>query len=372
MASLPSTSKTLVLDDFKQPLTLKTKPVPKDIPNGTALVRILSTTIRPHYRKGFQGQLTVPFSTPFTGGNSAVARILAVGSDAVTLEPGRLIWINGYVISRDDPEQTQFLLGLTDMGMSKQAKLMKAWPGVWADVTTVPLENCITLDEDLLCAKMGYSFADLEYIERLSVANGGVSAAKLRAGETVVVCPATGQYSGAVAELAAQIGCRVIALSRSASKLEPLTSRYKNIVSLELTGDPEADTNAIRALCPHGAADAVIDTSPPTATGSSGHLTAALDSIRCHGRCVFLGALLEVTVPYMSLMMRNITVKGQWMYTRSQLSELIKMIETGVVRLGNVAGHEVVNGGYRFEEWEEALEVAETNSFWGQQVLFLP
>lgn len=372
MTSIPSTSTTLTLEALNQPLTLQTKPVPKDIPTGTALIRVLATTVRSHYRAGFQGRKTVPFTTPFVGGISGVGRILAVGPDAVTLQPGQLIWVNGFVVARDDPEGTQFLLGLSDLGMPKSAKLMKAWPGMWSDVATLPLENCIPLNEDVLCNKLGYSVPDLEYIERLSVANGGVSAANLRAGETVVVCPATGHYSGAVAELAAQIGCHVIALSRSASKLEPLTSRHKNITALELKGDAEADTAAIRALCPNGAADAMIDTSPPTATANSKHLTSALNSIRSYGRAVFLGAMGEVTVPYMYLMSRNITIRGQWMYSRSQLSDLLKMIEAGVVKLGKEAGHEVVNGGYKFEQWDEALKAAEASGFWGQHTVFLP
>ncbi|KFH41728.1 Alcohol dehydrogenase-like protein [Hapsidospora chrysogenum ATCC 11550] len=371
--TIPETSTSLVLEAFKQPLSIKSTPITTPTPTGTALVRILSTTIRPHSRAGFAGNQVLPFPVPYTPGNSAVARVLDVGADAVSLQPGQLVWVDGFVVARDDPVGTQILLGLSDFGGKKQAKLFKAWPGVWADVAQVPLENCVPLNETILCDQMGYSPADLEYIERLAIANAGVKAAHLAPGQTVVVCPATGHYSGAVAELAAQLGCRVIALTRSVTKLEPLTSRHPRILPVELTGDVARDTAAIRALCPGGgAADALIDMSPGEATANPTHLYSGLASLRNHGRAVFLGALRDVTIPYMSLMVRNINVRGQFMYSRDQLGDVIRLIESGVVKLGREAGHEVVQGGFKLAEWEEAVRVAEEATFWGRQTLFLP
>lgn len=377
-SSVPETTRTLVHEAEGQGLVIKQTQTTTSVPSGTALVRILSAAVRPHNKAGFEGKKALPFPTPYTPGNSAVGRILAVGNDAVSLRPGQLIWANGYLISRDDPEQTQTLLGLTDLGGGKPGTLFNAWPGVWSDVASLPLENCVPLNEDILCNQLGYSLSEVQYIERLAVAHGGVRAANLRPGETVVVCPSTGQYSGAVAELAAQMGCQVIALTRSSAKLERIKSLYpERIHPLELSGGDESGTvSNIRALCSQHAAaagaDVVIDISPFEARGSHGHLTAALASLRAGGRAVFLGALAEVKVDYMSLMMRNITIKGQWMYTRSQLLDLIKMIETGLVRLGPSAGHEVVQGGFALEDWEKAISAAEEATSWGQQVLFCP
>jgi 3-deoxy-D-arabino-heptulosonate 7-phosphate (DAHP) synthase len=71
-------------------------------------------------------------------------------------------------------------------------------------------------------------------------------------------------------------------------------------------------------------------------------------------------------------MVRNITIKAQFMYTRQELVSLVKMIETGVIKLGKEAGHEIVEKGFSMEEWENAVTVAETASAWGQQVLLYP
>ena len=60
------------------------------------------------------------------------------------------------------------------------------------------------------------------------------------------------------------------------------------------------------------------------------------------------------------------------MYSRRDLLSLVKMIETGVLKLGKDAGHELVGKRFSMEEWEEAVTVAETAVGWGQQVLIYP
>ncbi|KAI8240951.1 Alcohol dehydrogenase 2 [Colletotrichum sp. SAR 10_99] len=355
--TIPENTTALVLPAFNEPLNLEKTPTPKTTPVGSVLVRVLSTSVRPHNRAGFSGNSPLSLPVPYNPGDTGVGRVLAVGPDAVAIKPGQLVYISGFYLARDDPEGTRVLTGLHDgFGEPGQAKLFKHLGGLWRDVATVPLENAIPLNEKLL---------------RLSVAYGGVSAADLRAGETVIVAPATGHFSGAVAEVAPQIGCSVIALSRSASKLEPLTSRYPRITALELSGDEKKDAAAIRALAP-GGADAYIDVAPPSATASPHHLTVSLGSLRSFGRAVFLGAMFDVKINYMSLMVRNIIIKGQYMYIRAELVSLVKMVETGVIKLGKDAGHQIVNRGFSLEEWEEAVTIAEKATSWGQQVLIYP
>lgn len=141
--------------------------------------------------------------------------------------------------------------------------------------------------------ELHYGFNDLMYFDRLSIAYGSISASKLIAGETIVVAPVTKHYFGAVAEVAAQLGCRVIALTRDVSKLTPLTSHHLNITAVELTGDREADIASIRALLPSTktGADAFIDVSLPQATGNSQHFHIGLEVLRPGARTVLTGAL---------------------------------------------------------------------------------
>ncbi|KAF9777234.1 hypothetical protein IL306_004482 [Fusarium sp. DS 682] len=369
--SIPEFSTSLVLSTFNEPLKLEKTPLPKTIPSGSVVVRVLSTPVRPHQREGFKGKSFLSFKPPYNPGDGGVGRVISVGPDAVALKPGQLVYMNNFITARDDPN-TRVLLGIHDGGGPEaDMKLFNLWGGFWRDIAIVATENVIPLNEKILVNEMGYSYGDLTYIQRLSVAYGGVRAAGLQAGETVIVAPATGQFSGAVVELAAQIGCRVIALSRSASKLEPLTSHYPRVTAVELTGDEKKDAESIRELVPEGA-DAYIDVSPPAATASHHHLNISINSLASFGRVVFLGMMFDIKINYASLLLRNITIKAQFMYTRQELVSLVKMIEAGVLKLGKEAGHEIVERGFSMEEWEKAVTVAETATSWGQQVLLYP
>ncbi|KAL4731629.1 putative secondary metabolism biosynthetic enzyme [Fusarium chlamydosporum] len=368
---VPQDSTSLVLNSFNGQLDLEKTPIPIPTPPGSVIVRVLSTPVRPHQRAGFHGKSPLSFTPPYNPGDGGVGRIVSVGPDAVALKPGQLVYMNNFVSARDDPN-TRVLLGIHDGGgPERDIKLFDFWQGFWRDVAIVPAENVLPLNEKVLLGEMGYSFGDLNYIQRLSVAYGGIRAANLQAGETIIVAPATGHFSGAVVELAAQIGCKVIALSRSVSKLEPLTSRFPRVTALEVSGDEKKDAEAIRNLAPDGV-DAYIDVSPPAATSSPQHFNVSINSLRSFGRVVFLGMMFDVKLNYASLMVRNITIKAQFMYTREELVSLIKMIEAGVLKLGKEAGHQIVERGFCLDEWEKAVTIAETAMAWGQQVLLYP
>jgi threonine dehydrogenase-like Zn-dependent dehydrogenase len=371
MASIPETSTRLVLPDFNHPLTLTTSPVsPPGL--GTVLVRILSTSIRPHHRAGFAGKSPLSLPTPYTPGFTAIARVLAAGPDAAVLAPGQLVYVDALLRARDDPAGTQVLLGLHQGFSEAERRLFGCWQGTWGDVVAVPMESCVALREEL-AKQAGYSFGDLMHIERLAVANGGIQAANLHPGETVIIAPATGHYSGAAAELAAQLGCNVIAVTRSATKLDRLASLYPTrITVVELTGDTATDTAAIRTACPPGSggADALIDVTPGTATGSSGHLNAALDALRSEARVAMIGSLGDFTINYASLLFRNINVRFKFMYTHGELLTLIRQIESGIVKLGEAAGHQVQT--FKMDDWDAATLAAEGAVEWGRQVVFAP
>ena len=54
------------------------------------------------------------------------------------------------------------------------------------------------------------------------------------------------------------------------------------------------------------------------------------------------------------------TIKGKWMYERSDVNDLIKMAETGKLKLGNKKAVKCI-AEYPLEDWEKALERAETD-----------
>ena len=113
------------------------------------------------------------------------------------------------------------------------------------------LENCVALDEKRLANELRHGFDDLTYPDRVSIAHGFISAAKLIVVEIVVVAPALATSPALLPRLPLSwIGCRVMALTRNANKMPPLASRDTNITAVELTGDRETDVAAVRTLLP--------------------------------------------------------------------------------------------------------------------------
>lgn len=85
-----------------------------------------------------------------------------------------------------------------------------------------------------------------------------------------------------------------------------------------------------------------------------------------------MGGIQEaVAIPYALLMFKSLQLKGKFMYEREAVFRLIKMVESGLLKLGKGAGLKVV-GPYDLENWHEAFDAAEKNAGWGVQVLLSP
>ena len=364
-------AKSLVVRSVCSPLNLKVEVEPIPVPHpGSAVVNILAAGIGPHYKQ----LLSTPnphlkFPTPSVFGNHGVGRVVALGPDSTSLAEGQLVFVDSFVTSRDDPE-VSMLLGLMDGGTRKSRKLANnIWrDGCWTSHAVVPLENVTPLSEDVLVNRLGCDIADLPYLNRLSVAYGAVSAVGLKAGETVVVGPASGQFGGAAVEVASAMGARVIAIGRNKAALARLKTHIARVEVVVLTDDSAQDTKAIKSF---GPVDAFIDFSP-AGPRSPAHIPSAIRSLRRFGRVALMGGFAgDIAIPYAHLMMNGIELKGRWMYSRQELTEVVRMVEIGLLKIGKVAGHKAAME-FALEEWEAALDVAAKHAAWGEQVLFTP
>ncbi|KAH6652815.1 hypothetical protein BKA67DRAFT_593026 [Truncatella angustata] len=366
-----STSKSLIVRSVSQPLDLEIRnnPIPTAGP-GSAVVQVLNAVINP--AASFTLSVPVPnfqFPVPSIYGHSCIGRIVSVGQDSTSLREGQLVFVDSFITSRDDPD-VEILMGLMDGGTPQSKKLAnEAWrDGCWTTHAVVPLENAIPLDEDALVSKHGYDINELCYMPRFAVAYGGVSSLSIKAGETVIVGPATGGYGGAAAEVAAASGARVIAFGRNKGALAKLQSNIPHVETVVLTGDIEKDTAAFSAF---GQADAYIDFSPWQVQNPP-HLQAAIRSLRRRGRVSLMGGVTgDISLPYWLIMMNSIELKGRWMYSRKEIRKVVKMVEMGVLKLGKSVGHEVV-GEFALEDWEQAFGAAGKATSWGQSVVFTP
>lgn len=257
-----------------------------------------------------------------------------------------------------------------DGGSEKSKKLANdAWRnGTWTTHAVVPLENATPLDEDVLLGKFGYDITELTYLQRFSVAYGGLSTMRVKPGETVIVGPATGQFGGAAVEVASALGARVIALGRNTEVLSHLKTTIPRVETVVLSGDVDKDAEAIQAF---GPADAFIDFSPTMAKNLT-HINSAIRALRRRGRVALMGGPnVEISIPYPLVVFNSLEIKGRWMYTREEIREVVRLVETGLLKLGKSVDHKV-HGKFPLDEWQAALDTAAKYPSWGSQVLFTP
>lgn len=287
-----STFRAIVCHDYGQPPRLETLPMPEVVPRS-AIVRILAAPCAATQKHVLLRPRNPVFSnpTPFIPGVSAVGRVAAVGPDATSLKIGQLVLLEPFVRGRDDSD-AQILKGLFGGPSPGAQKLSQEhlWRNGWAEYARVPLENCHALDEKVLLRKvedgnLGYDVADLPYLARQLVAYGGFRSIDLKAGDTVIVTPATGSFSGAAVEVASAMGARVIAVGRNISTLQRLAENIPRVHPVQLTGDVKID---VGLLTQFGPVDAFMDFTP-NFLDTPVHLKTCISALRHYGRGVLMG-----------------------------------------------------------------------------------
>ncbi|RKL12171.1 hypothetical protein BFJ68_g7925 [Fusarium oxysporum] len=333
MASdLPEQHQALVLEDREAGFELKTLSTPQPGP-GSAIILIESAGILPYHHQVIRHY---PIPIPLVGGFSAIGRIAAIGPDAVALQLGQLVYVDCVIHARDDPDEF-FLSAVIEGFTDGSKKLMRdVWrDGTFAEYFKAPLENCIPLNENRLCKELGYSIPELTYMAYLLVPYGGLRDIKLEPGETIVICPATGGYSGAAVQVALSMGARVIAMARNGEKLAKLkehvekTSPGANLETVLITGDESNDAAALRAF---GTIDAALDLTPSTAA-TSAH------------------------------------TKRKMMYDRPDILQLIKMLERGLFSRGT---NFVDVKTFALGDWKQGLDTAADHVGIGKCAVFVP
>ncbi|KAF9077208.1 hypothetical protein BDP27DRAFT_1311996 [Rhodocollybia butyracea] len=369
---LPTTHRVLQLISTEEPLQVKTIPTPQPGP-GSAIVQILVTGVLSYSGEIYNGKRQYPFPKPFVPGASAVGRLIAVGPDA-TMSLGQLVLLDCAIHARDDPSAVM-LSGIVEGFTEASRKLMHGeWrDSTYAQYTKFPLENCIPLNEERLLGSpstggFGYRVEELVHISRLLVPYGGLSDVGLKAGETVVIAPATGPFGNAAVRVALAMGAgRVIAMGRNESALKELSASNARVYTVKITGDDQADTQAITKL---GPVDVFFDISPPMAAHST-HLKSAIASLRHGGRVSLMGGIkTDISFPYASFMHRNLSLKGTWMYTRYQMLSFVRLIESGLLPIGKGSGL-IVERKFGLEDWKEAFEAASVAGI-NEVVVFVP
>jgi alcohol dehydrogenase len=326
--------KAAVLEAFGKPLVIDDVPDPK-IGSGEVLVDVLATCVVPYAAEIFSGVRQYPLEPPVISGVGAIGRVVAVGPDATRLREGDLVWCDSTVRSRDDAVTPDITLqGWSSRGDGGLRLSRYFHDGPFADQMVVPTENAVPLGDVEIADVPRFSAIGI-----VLVPYGGLLAAGLQAGETLLVSGATGNFGSAGIAVGLAMGAAtVICPGRNEAALADLESRFGDrIRTVKLTGDVDADRTAMQAASPDPI-DVVLDLLPPNAPATA--VRAAAMSVREYGRVVLMGGVGmldsdDLALPYPWLMLNSVTVRGQWMYPRTAIPQMIRLIRTGVLDLSH-------------------------------------
>lgn len=322
-----------VLRNWGQPLSVETVADPV-IGTGEVIVDMVATNLPSYAAEVFSGERKYPLVLPAVPGAGGVGRVRAVGPDATRLKPGDWVYCDCTVRSRDDA----FSPDITLQGLSARGdgglQLQKYFhDGSLAEQIRIPTENAIRLGE--------IAEGDAARWCALGVAlvpYGGLLAANLQPGETVLVSGATGNFGSAGVAVALAMGAEsVVAPGRNETVLDDLRRRFgERLLPYKLTGNGDTDREGMQkaAGCP---IDCVLDILPPSVSANVSRT--ALMTVRPYGRVVLMGGVGmlggdDLALPYPWIMRNCITIHGQWMYPTTAGPRLAALVRAGLLDLG--------------------------------------
>ncbi len=324
---------------------------------GEVIVDVAATRVLSYANEVFSGERKYLLDLPAVPGPGGIGRVRATGPDATHLKIGDWVYCDPTVRSRDDAISPDIVLQGWSAGGEGGLRLQQYFrDGSFAEQMRVPTENVKPIgtidaaDAARWCA-MG----------TMLVPYGGLFAANLQAGETVLISGATGNFgsAGVAVALAMGAGC-VIAPGRNEKVLADLSRRFgERVRTVTLTGDERTDCERMKQAA-RGPIDCVLDILPPSA--GVGPVRAAAMTVRPYGRVVLMGGVGmlggdDLALPYPWIMRNCITIIGQWMYKPDAALRLAALIRSGVLRLD---GYDVTE--FSLRDANQAVAHAAANS----------
>ncbi|MGJ4931426.1 alcohol dehydrogenase catalytic domain-containing protein [Bradyrhizobium sp. HKCCYLS2038] len=324
--------KAAVLKRFGSPLAIE----PVDEPvlgTGEVIVDIAAAGVLSYANEVFSGERKYLLELPVIPGTGGIGRVSALGPDATHLAIGDWVYCDPTVRSRDDalaPDIT--LQGLSARGPGGLKLQQHFRHGAFAQRMRIPTENAkpigaIAPDDAAQWCALG----------TLLVPYGGLLAANLQAGETVLISGATGRFGSAAVAVALAMGAAaVVAPGRNQAMLAELQRRFgPRVHPVRLSGNESEDTLRMMRAAP-GPIDCVLDIMPPSVGTSV--VRAAVMTVRPYGRVVLMGGVgmlggTGLDLPYPWIMRNCVTIHGVWMYPPSAAVRMVGLIRAGLLDL---------------------------------------
>lgn len=161
--------------------------------------------------------------------------------------------------------------------------------------------------------------------------------------------------------------CLVSRNKDSLANIKARAPQSDRLATVPITNDMEADLAAVLKVA-GGEVDAYFDIGPREAVSST-HFKSAILALRHAGRVSLMGGYLhDVPSPHFPIVRKNITLKGKWMYERSDIRDFFKVVGAGLLDLGVCE----VQGEFPLEEFKEAWDAAAEKSGFAKNVIIRP
>jgi alcohol dehydrogenase len=357
--------KAAVLRALGTPLSIETVPDPV-AGSGEVVVDVAAARVLAYANEVLSGARPYPVELPMIPGAGAIGRVVTLGPDATKLAIGDWVFCDPTVHARDDALAPDIILqGLIAPGPGPMKLHRHVHDGSWAERVRVPTENVTRIG-----AITAVDAARWCLLGTFLVPFGGLLAIGVRAGESVLVSGATGSFGAAGVAVALAMGAAaVVATGRNEATLADLRRRFGDRVRCaNVTGDEEADRQRMQAQGPAGI-DCVLDILPPAA--SPAQARAAVMAVRPGGRVALMGGIgmqgggLEL--PYGWIMRNNVTIRGQWMYPREAVGQMVGLVRSGLIDLSH---YEIAE--FALEQANEAVAHAAANAGPFRQTMIRP
>lgn len=317
---------------------------------GGAIVRILASHV-PNFMSGIvSGKLDYyVMPLPFIPGPGAIGVVEAVADNVFGLKLGQKVFCDLDMASKTiGAPSDKILIGITALTPNSQP-LQQLWrDGTFAEKVCYPAE-CLTPLEDAA----NFEPTTLASLNFLTIAYGGLLRGEVAPGQTLIVNGATGCLGASAVLVSLAMGVsKVIAVGRNQDTLNSLVQLDpRRVISVALAGNAE-DIEQVKAAS--GGADVVLDCLGAVKTPDP--VLTCINALRPGGTAVFIGGVeAEIPLPYLRIMLSELTIKGVFMYPRHAPSDLLRMIAAGTLDLKAIKTHV-----FPLERIGEAIDKAAT------------
>lgn len=326
--------KAAVLHAFGTDLKVEDVPDPV-LGTGETIVDVVAAPVLPYAKEVFSGERKYMLTLPAVPGCGAIGRIHSIGPDATQLQKGDWVLCDPTVRSRDNiinPDITLQGWSARDQGGVRLQQYFRDGP--FADRIRIPTENAVRLGS--IRAEHAAKWCAMV---TLLVPYGGLLAAQLQAGETLLVSGATGNFGSSAVAVALAMGAgMVIAPGRNEAMLKDLVRRFGPRVRPVVLSGNETEDRKRMSQATAGSIDCVLDLLPPSAPTTA--VRAALMTMRPYGRAILMGGVgmlggAGLDLPYPWIMRNLITIRGQWMYSPQAISGLAALVHAGLLDLNH-------------------------------------